>query len=93
MDRNKEGMLANFWIPGPPSVDDFLCFLVNFGANLEGVGTPGTTSAPPGRPGSIFHRFLVDFGCPWGALGAPLGTLFGPWALPGRPRRQKSREK
>ena len=85
VNRNKDGTLANFLICGPLFFIKFRSFLSILGSFLRGVPTPGATSAPPGRPGTIFHRFGMDFGCPWGAFGAPLGSLFGPWALPGRP--------
>ena len=84
-----------------PRIFEFWCsflyaFFVGFyrfGDHFRGGGYPWGPSAPPGRPETIFNGFWMDFGWPWGGFGAPWGSLFGPGALPGRLRRQKSRAK
>ena len=51
-----------------------------FSLILESFSLLEAPLEPPGPQVGSQVEFLVIFGCPWGGLGAPFGSLRLPWA-------------
>ena len=102
-EKKQSGMLSVFlWtrLYFCLKCDTFLLFFDQFSMNLGRFwGWVGAykilkvPEAPKEAPEWIFHRFLMILGSPLGGLGAPLGSIFHPWADPEGLRRGKNTEK